>query len=433
MLADQWGHAPAEARAQARHIMAFWDERTGVFVASPPADDIEPRSRVFAETGDAMWAARQEPAARREWIAAALADDDRRETVLLAAGLAPDVITCLVESAAAGESSAAVRSRALEWAADAAAETPGTAAPALRALIGELTRAARDAAAAIPEPPAMEAQSSQRRADATPPGWQYAHRIAVLPIPAELRPDRDRALDELELDDSQQTIAEALAALADATADARDTLDSGQEEAVRRLLALPLPERQPAAHSASGPGTPAPASKRAKPLPGHIQAAEQAARYAPKLGSDAASAIYQIARRGSLRQYSRVRAQLTALGYQDPDPPRVSPSPGGISLGELTEHFWDPWEVLLQAAASIAPPRPLSRSERWRYPDIAELADVLDIENASLDGINHALSTDPAFLAGWLRAVAHVAGWTCRESPPRHRPRSSPGPQGTAT
>ena len=221
---------------------------------------------------------RQEPAARREWIAAALADDDRRETVLLAARpCSQRDHPCLVESAAAGESSAAVRSRALEWAADAAAETPGTAAPALRALIGELTRAARDAAAAIPEPPAMEAQSSQRRADATPPGWQYAHRIAVLPIPAELRPDRDRALDELELDDSQQTIAEALAALADATADARDALDSGQEEALRRLLALPLPERQPAAHSASGPGTPAPASKRAKPLPGHIQAAEQAA------------------------------------------------------------------------------------------------------------------------------------------------------------
>ena len=158
------------------------------------------------------------------------------------AGLAPDVITCLVESAAASESSAAVRSRALEWAADAAAETPGTAAPALRALIGELTRAARDAAAATPEPPAMEAQSSgQRRADATPLRWQYAHRIAVLPLPAELRPERDRALDELELDDSQQTIAEALAALADATADARDTLDSGQE----KLSVGSLPSRFP--------------------------------------------------------------------------------------------------------------------------------------------------------------------------------------------
>ena len=85
MLAGEWGRAPAEARALARHIMAFWDERTGVFVACPPAGDIEPRSRVFAETGDAMWVARQDPAARRAWIAAALTDDDRRETVLLAA------------------------------------------------------------------------------------------------------------------------------------------------------------------------------------------------------------------------------------------------------------------------------------------------------------------------------------------------------------
>jgi hypothetical protein len=119
--------------------MAFWDERTGVFVASPPAGDIEPRSRVFAETGDAMWVARHDPAARREWAAAALADDDRRETLLLAAGLSPDVITCLVESAAVrevGEVGEVARSRALEWAADAAAETPGTAAAALRAPIG---------------------------------------------------------------------------------------------------------------------------------------------------------------------------------------------------------------------------------------------------------------------------------------------------------
>jgi len=417
MLADQWGRAPAEARAQARHIMAFWDERTGVFVASPSADSIEPRSRVFAETGEAMWAARQEPDARREWIAAALADDDRRETVLLAAGLAPDMITCLVESAAVSESTAAARSRALEWAADAAAETPGTAAPALRALIGELARAAREVtaasqvAAATSEPSAMDEESpGQRLADVIPPGWRYVRRIAILPLAAELRPERDRVLDELELDDSQQAIAEGLAALADATADARDTLDSGQEGAVRRLLALPLPERQPPAPAAPGPVTHAPASRRAKPLPGHIQAAEQAARYATQLGSDAASAIYRIARRGSLRQYSRVRAQLTTLGYQDPTPPRMPPSPWGISPRELTEHYWDGWEVLVEAAASIAPPRPLSRSERWRYPDIAALTDILDVENATLDGIDHALSTDPAFLSGWLRAVAQAAG-----------------------
>ena len=232
----------------------------------------------------------------------------------------------------------------------------------------------------------------------------------MLPLPTELRPERDRTVGELELDDSQQAIAGALAALADATADSRDTLDPGQEVAVRRLLALPLPERQPLASASPGSGTAVPGSRRPMPLPGHLQAAEQATRYAAQLGFDAASAIYRIARRGSLRQYSRVRAQLTALGYEDPDPPRATLGAGGISLEELTEHFWDGWEVLLQAAATIAPPRALSRSERWRYPDIAALADVLDVENTPLDGINHALSTDPAFLAGWLTAVARAAG-----------------------
>jgi hypothetical protein len=411
MLADQWGRAPAEARALARHIMAFWDEQTGVFVAFSPAGDIEPRSRVFVETGDAMWAARQEPGARREWIAAALADDDRREAVLLAAGLAPDVITYLVESAAAGAASTAARSRALEWAADAAAETPGPAAAgALRALIRELAGAALNAVA-TPELPGTKAGSvGQLRADVTSPGWRYARRIAMLRLPAELRAERDHALDELELDDSQQAIAQALAALADAAADSRDTLGPGQEAAVRRLLALPLPEHQPAAPAVFGPGTGPAARTRARPLPGHVQAAEQAVRYAVQFGPSAASAFYRISRRGSVRQGWRIREQLIALGYEDPDPPRASLNSDGISFADLTEHFWDDWEILLEAAATIAPPRPLTHSERWRYPDIAQLADVLDVENASLDGINDALSTDPAFLALWLRAVAHAAG-----------------------
>ena len=193
MLAGQWGRAPAEARAQARDIMEFWDGRTGVFVASPPDGDIEPRSRVFAESGDAMWVAGQDPAVQREWIAAALTDDDRRETVLLAAGLSPAVIADLVKSAAE-ETSEEARSRALEWAADAAADAPGTAAVSLGALIGELATAAREAA--NPKAPGKDAEnSSQVPADAILPGWPYVRRIALLLLPAALRPDRDRALE----------------------------------------------------------------------------------------------------------------------------------------------------------------------------------------------------------------------------------------------
>jgi hypothetical protein len=218
------------------------------------------------------------------------------------------------------------------------------------ALIGELARAAREAVA-IPESAGMEAESpGQRHADAIPPGWRYARRIAVLPLPAEMCPERDRVLGELALDDSQQAIAGALAALADAMADASDTLDPGQEAAVRRLLALPLPERQAQAPAVPGPDTTASASRRVRPLPGHIQEAEQVARYAAQLGSDAASAIYRIARRGSLRQYSHVRAQLTAMGYEDPNSPLAPLSAGGSNpcpaevgvLGIFPDQMWSP-------------------------------------------------------------------------------------------
>jgi hypothetical protein len=188
MLADHWGMAPAEARAQARDIMSFWDERTGVFVASRPGGDIEPRSRVFAETGDAMWVANQNPTTRREWITTSLTDDDHREAVLLAAGISPAVITDLLQSATR-ETDATARSRALEWAADAVAESPEAAVASLDVLIRELAQAAREAAAN----PGMGTEPSRDTSApchvaAAPPEWRYVYRIALLPLPTALRP-----------------------------------------------------------------------------------------------------------------------------------------------------------------------------------------------------------------------------------------------------
>jgi hypothetical protein len=83
-------------------------------------------------------------------------------------------------------------------------------------------------------------------------------------------------------------------------------------------------------------------SRWGKPLPGHIKAAEQAARYAAQLGPDAADAIYRIAHPGSVRSYWRARAQLTAPGYQDPEPSRLTLDENNIIFN--TEHVWDKWK-----------------------------------------------------------------------------------------
>jgi Trypsin-like peptidase domain/NACHT domain len=402
MLAERWALAPGEASARAREIMWFWDEHVGVFVASPTRD-IEPRSRIFADAGDAMWAVSQDPGTRRDWIIAALTDDDRREAVIIAVGLSAGVASELIE-AAGNAADPAAHSRGLLWAADATADGAEPATASLTTLIDALAHAADAAGHATSETPTpgdvprLHSRAARRR-------WPYVLRIAMLPLPSTLRPRRDHALTALELDDNEQALATTLAALADARTDVRDILEPEQEAAVRRLLALPLPDRKPPPQSQ--PDRFVVASRQDKLLPGHHQAAEQAARYAAQLGQDAAAAIYRIARRGSLHDYARVCSRMIPLGYPDPEPPRVSLGLTGFAKGATD--LWAGWEAFFAAAASLAPPRPLTAAECWRYPDIATLAGVLGAQEATLAGAGHAFTTDRLLLPGCIRAAAHAA------------------------
>lgn len=407
MLSSQWGKAPAEASALAREVMQFWDEHVGVFVASPVTGDIEPRSRVFAEVGEAMWIVRQDPETRRDQIAAALADQDNREPVVLAAILSPDVARELIGAADASASPAA-RTHALLWAADAV--TADGAAPGpdpLRRLLHGLADAARQAAAPPPAGIDPAGTTPGPSAPRIPPGWPYIQRAATLPLPAALRPDRDSAL--ATSDEYAEVLATALAALTDARSDTSATLSDSQAAAVSQLLNRPLPDQERAGAMRAAPDGPVRFSTgRSRFLPGHQLAAEQAAAYAAQLGDGAAAAMYRIAHRASVLGYQRIRDTLTAAGYHDPEPS------GARLLSSVPiqayERYLDQWKVFFEAAASLATPRVLSPAERWRYPDLATLAHVLDTGHASLDGIDHAFTTDQALLPQWIRAAAHAAG-----------------------
>ena len=72
--------------------------------------------------------------------------------------------------------------------------------------------------------------------------------------------------------------------------------------------------------------------------------------------------------------------------------------------------LWEDWEAFFTAAASLETPRALTAAERWRYPDLATLADVLGTENVTLAAIEHAFTTDQTLLPGWMRAAARAAG-----------------------
>jgi len=190
--------------------------------------------------------------------------------------------------------------------------------------------------------------------------------------------------------------------------DADDSLQPGQEDAVRRLLTRPLPERHPSPAESGSQSPGVHVGQRGELLPGHLQAAERAARYASQLGQDAVVTIYRIARRGYLRDYTRISRQMTALGYPDPEPPRLSVKT--TRSGGQTLDLWEDWEPYFMAVASLETPRALTAAEQWRYPDLATLDDVLGTDNATLTAIAHAFTTDQTLMPGCMRAAARAAG-----------------------
>ena len=121
VLTDIWGLSRGETSARAKEIMWFWDDQVGVFVTSAVTGNVQPRSRIFAEIGDAMWVTGQDHRTQRAWVASAITSDDRREPAILAASLSPDIAQKFVD-AADTSSDRITRSRAALWAADAAVD-----------------------------------------------------------------------------------------------------------------------------------------------------------------------------------------------------------------------------------------------------------------------------------------------------------------------
>jgi len=85
-LRDHWNQSAGMSDVAAKKIIDFWDATAGIFITTSPQGELRPRSRLFAEIGEARWAVR---ALHRisPWMTHALQDKERRESARLAAGL----------------------------------------------------------------------------------------------------------------------------------------------------------------------------------------------------------------------------------------------------------------------------------------------------------------------------------------------------------
>jgi hypothetical protein len=371
MLGSRWGYAAGQADEQAAEAMLFWDEHIGVFVETPASGIVEARSRVFADIGDAMWALRQDSAVQRAWIRAAVADNDRREPVVLAASMSANIAAELTATPAARDGE---QLRAMLWAADAAHEGATLDQTALNSTLSGLACAAMGAsddqghAETAPDPRFGSAGRNIR------PDWACVLRIAALPLPTILRPRRDPILAELTGTGEESAITAALAAMADAATDHRPVLSPAEAAAGENLLAqLPPPTQT------GQPGEPSPDAvnldKLPDLLPGHHEAAEQSIEYLAQLEPSAAAGIYRVARCSTVSGYERVGDRLAALGHQDQE--WLDDSPGlQIDLTRL-DAVRNKWATLFEAVTEVGAPGPLAPSDRWSLPDLACLVDVL--------------------------------------------------------
>lgn len=341
----------------------------------------------------------------QKWITSALNDEDCRESVILACGLSGHIANEVIGAAQCATSSAA-QARALLWAADAVIESAQPSGEALTLLMSELANAASQAGA----DECAAAEPSRQRGSR--PGWPYVLRLAMLPLPAALRPPRGQLIEGLATGDYEQVLGATLAALADARADSSDVLKPGQVTSVMVLLTRSLPERAlSSAGQSARPGRYMVSKKSI--LPGHQEAAQQAARYAAQLGKEAADGIYRIAFHGWFQDYARVSNRLSSLGFEEPKETRTIPDLriaemfSGISgMGGVREI----WLKLFAVAASLVPQRALSDGERWRYPGLAALANALLAEEGTIVGVNYAIEREQRTLGDCMVAACHAVG-----------------------
>jgi NACHT domain len=407
-LRDRWGLAPGEADAVAEDVLRFWDEEVGIFVVGGDGT-VQSRTRLFAEIGDAMWAARSDPSVQEAWLDSALTDEERRECVLLAAGLSSTIAETLAKRAVSTPVEAGWR--LLRLAADAVSDGASLSEPTLARLIDRLAQVASNSSSLSP-PDSAAGQGALGRVVATyaarqrkwdGEGWVWALRLARLQLPPALRSAREEVIGRLPLDEEHTVVARAVAALADTRADRRDALDSSETERVRAMLALQLPirERQVVRRSRRSIEF---VGESAPLIEGHAEAAEEATAFIGQLGEDAAERLYETAKRAAVGSYDRVSATLHEAGYPDPEPPMRR-------IAALFADPWSEWERFYELVADVSEPDTLTLVEAWALPHLCAIVDTLDFNNAGIADVTSAFTRDhPAFLATVVRIQAAAAG-----------------------
>lgn len=404
-VTEWWGEAPARAEAVAGDILRWWIDRVGAFAVVEGL--LYARVRMMGEIGDAMWAARQTPKRRSQWLDHVVADGARlRESALLAAELEPAVIDEIIN--------AANDSDAVLLAADAVLQGAAPSDGTLGLLVENLARLASnpppvtEESATAGTAAAMFARLDERQQQRDGPEWRYLHPLAGLPVPPSHRQFREEALAQID-DDERLTVATALAVAADCAYDEREPTDT-ERLILERLLALPVPESEPVEYRRSRRHTMIGATEPI--LSGRPEAVVSAIRLVG-LTADTAPAAVRLAECASASVGETLISGIRGAGFAH----EVTKRPMSRVFESMQKFFRDDpgldIRFVLEAATSMLPTvRSTTPVRAYRLAAAASLLEVLESGKQASGTEDRAVEHHPDLVRHAVRMAVPATGHT---------------------
>jgi len=415
VLREQWGASPGAAQELADDVLWFWDEHVGVFVQE--GGRIRARVRQFTEVGDAMWVSAC-PDRVETWLQAALQEEDKRETVLLARSLDQGVSAALVRRALSPRDCSDAREvRAVAWLVDAVSDGASLPHEAASSLIDRVAQCVVESASTAAQPTSESQDGPTLRDDLRrdllreeAPSWWWTLRLCQLPAPPDLRGHRDRTLSQLQLSDDHHAVAAALAVLADLSldqaADACASPGDRQLDVLHRLVYVSVPEHRtsPSGVDRGSQFVDLDADRAPELIAGHEEAFVGACEILSELDDEAISNAKRIAGRfRSLTNYSRLQEALAPAGVI------LEPLLGADAtrVGALVVATRAADRRFLRALAELSQMTTERTPPRWRYSALADFYAVT--ANFLLSDVRPLADEDIELLTGWARAFARAA------------------------
>jgi hypothetical protein len=383
-LQQHWSLGPGRAAAVAGAVLDHWDVTTGVFVTATARGPLTARTRLFAEIGEALLHTRDD-ADSRPWIASALDDPERRETVRLAAGLSPAAAAALAELAVSR------RGEDLDLACAAWRDGADLAADdRYRLVAAQLDRLSRQSTDAPPRPPGFAALLS----DDASPFTKLALTLAQLPLSDdEVHALHDRCV---VMPERQRNVIAAVAAAH------RAGLDPAPDEATLDLLEAALvTDGEIFDDGSSGFG-------RDRKPHGLDVLVDASLRLLVPARPQSAVAIARTAYQTTLGTFDRTEAVLRRRGLGD--------AIKGVRRRRLPSFTWDQTRedldqpfVLLRTGLSVEPAA-LTASQAWHLDETGALVAGMRIAKQTISELRHAANAVPDQTVALVHAYVDAAG-----------------------